>query len=62
MDWQLPIVLLIVATAAIYLTRQTWRSLSGKKGCKSGCGCGPKAAETGQEVLIPADQLTIRRS
>ena len=65
MDWQLPIVILIVAGAACYLGVQTWRSWTGRKaGCgKGSCGCGKpqeNAAEKA-EILIPAGQLTVRR-
>jgi hypothetical protein len=62
MDWQLPVVVMLVAVAAVYLARQAWRSWSGQKGCKSGCGCGPKSSQTGQDGLIPAAAVTIRRS
>lgn len=65
MNWQLPIVILIVAVAAAYLGVQTWRSWTGRKaGCgKGSCGCGkPKENATdGVEILIPAGQLTVRR-
>jgi len=63
MGWQLPIAVLIVLAAVAYLARRTWRSLTGRKtgGC-SGCGCArvPSAAE-GQGILIPAEQITLRR-
>jgi hypothetical protein len=65
-DWQLPLVLLIVALAVVYLGRQAWRSWRGSRsGCGGGCGCsknspGPTRAE-GNVTLIPADQLRLRR-
>jgi hypothetical protein len=61
MDWQLIAVAVLVAAAAAYLARQTWRTWrGGKGGCGGGCG---KAApcEDRQTTLIPADQLTLRR-
>jgi hypothetical protein len=62
MSWQLPIVAMIVLAAAAYLTRRTWRSLTGRKtgGC-AGCDCAkvPSAAE-GRGTLIPAEQITSR--
>ena len=65
MNWQLPIVILIVAGAAGYLGLQTWRSWTGRKaGCgKGSCGCGAakEKASAGSEVLIPSGQLTLRR-
>jgi hypothetical protein len=60
-NWQLPLVLLIVAVAAVYLVRQVWRGA--RSGCGGGCGCGKSAAPApgGNVTLIPADQLKIRR-
>ena len=59
MTTQLVLVLLIVAGAALYVGRQTWRSWSatGKSGCGGGCGCAmkkPEAAST--PTLIPVEQ------
>jgi hypothetical protein len=60
MNWQLLLVALIVAGAALYLGRQTWRTWSGKKaGCGGGCGCAPTAAG-GSSTIIPPDELTLR--
>jgi hypothetical protein len=65
LDWQLALVLLIVAGAVAYLARQAWRSWRGRgSGCGSGCGtCKTPAAPAshGQVTIIPADQLTLRR-
>jgi hypothetical protein len=61
---QLAAVMLIVAGAALYLAWQTWRSLAGRKGCASGCGCtkATKAEEAPQTaVLISPEQITLRR-
>jgi hypothetical protein len=65
MDWQLPLVALIVAVALAYLARQTWRTWSGGKGgCGKTCACtGATAAPPGDAdrvTLIPADRLTLR--
>lgn len=66
MVWQLVIVALIVAAAAWYLVRATWRMWSGRKsGCGGGCGCSSKSAapaeKNGQGTLIPVEQITMRR-
>jgi hypothetical protein len=65
MIWQLTIVALLVAGAAVYLIRKTWKTWSGSgHGCGGGCGCGKSTSvpEKGRDsiTLIPADQLTIR--
>ncbi|MFL5245909.1 MAG: FeoB-associated Cys-rich membrane protein [Gemmataceae bacterium] len=59
MDWQLPVVLLIVAAAAAYVARITWRAWVGSKtgGCGGGCGCANKPAEAKAQTI----QLGIRR-
>ncbi|HEV3263800.1 MAG TPA: FeoB-associated Cys-rich membrane protein [Gemmataceae bacterium] len=64
-DWQLIAVLVIVAVAAAYLARMTWRSWRGSKtGCGGGCGCNTKATPIGEQngkaTLITTDQLTAR--
>jgi hypothetical protein len=64
MTWQLLLVMLIVAGAACYLARQTWRSWGGKKsGCGGSCGCAgrPTSSASNSPTLIPAEQLTLRR-
>jgi hypothetical protein len=62
MDWQLPLVAMIVLAAVAYLARRTWRSLMGRKagGC-AGCSCAkPPAATEEHGTLIPAEQITLR--
>jgi len=60
MGWQLAIVCLTVAAAAVYLVRQAWRSWSGRKsGCGGSCGCS-NSIEARSDGLIPAEQLTLR--
>jgi len=66
MNWQLFIVLVLVALAATYLLRQHWRTWAGTKsgGCGGGCSCPSKAnaANDAQSTpLIPVEQLTVRR-
>jgi hypothetical protein len=60
MSWQLPVAILIIVAAALYLTRRTWLSLTGRKagGC-AGCGGATAKAEQ-QRVLIPEEQITLR--
>jgi hypothetical protein len=62
MEWQIPLVAMIVLAAAAYLARRTWRSLTGRKagGCAS-CSCAkPPAAAEERGTLIPAEQITLR--
>ncbi len=64
LDWQVLLVLAVVAAAACYLARQayrTWRA--SKAGCGGGCGCGTKTTGAKQPdvTLIPTEQLTVRR-
>jgi hypothetical protein len=66
MDWQVYLVLPIVAAAAGYLGRQAWRSWRGARGgCGGGCGCAKKsaapAAGSDRVTIIPVEQLTMRR-
>jgi hypothetical protein len=66
MDWQLLLVGLLVAGAAGYLVRQTWRTWTvSKTSCGGGCDCGGKAtaptAGNGRATLIPPEQLSVRR-
>jgi hypothetical protein len=35
-NWQMPLVLMIVLAAGLYLARRAWRSLTGRKA--GGCG------------------------
>jgi hypothetical protein len=63
-DWQQHLVLLIVAAAAAYLVRLSWRTWTGKgKGCGGRCQCGDTGKSQGPSAhrnLIPVDQLTLR--
>jgi hypothetical protein len=66
MEWQFPIVLLVVAGAVFYLAHSFWRSWSGVKGrCGGSCACGkgiPGDGPAGGETsLIPAEDVTLRR-
>jgi len=64
MDWQLPLVIVIVTAAAAYVARKTWRAWLGTKagGCGGGCGCASKATEARDKtILIPVNQLGLRR-
>jgi hypothetical protein len=64
MSWQLLPVGLIIAAAAAYLARQTWRAWRGSSsGCAGGCPkctSGPPSVES-PVVHIPSSQLTLRR-
>lgn len=61
MGWQLWVVIAIVALAAVYLTRITWRAWSASgKGCGGGC-CGAKGpGNTAEQSLVSNDQLLAR--
>jgi hypothetical protein len=65
MPWQMPLVLLVIAAAAVYLARQTWRSWTGTKsgGCGGGCGCSKATATESKDgvTLVPVEQVTLRR-
>jgi hypothetical protein len=65
MDWQLLTVGVIVAGAVLYLARQSWRTWAGTKsgcgGCGGGCGKPSKTGQTKGPVLIPIEQLQVRR-
>ena len=68
MDWQLAIVVMIVAAASFYLGRRGWRTWFGRKaGCGGSCSCTNTSASgnsTPSEtpvVLIPPDQIHLRR-
>jgi hypothetical protein len=65
MDWQLWAVGVLVALAAAYLGRQTWRTWAGNKAGCGGCKCdgAPKTStENGARVsLIPPEQVRLRR-
>jgi hypothetical protein len=66
MDWQLFVVIGIVATAVLYLGRQVWTTWQARKsGCGGGCHCSSTApsnsGKDNAEHLIPLEQLTLRR-
>jgi hypothetical protein len=67
MNWQLFAVIVLVTVATVYLLRQHWRAVTGRKagGCAGGCSCPSKAAApaTGTEspTLIAPEQITLRR-
>jgi len=67
MNWQLIAVIVIVAAAAVYIGRQTWRTWSTRKdsSCGGGCGCASKTQASGNTngapVLIPSEELVLRR-
>jgi hypothetical protein len=63
MDWQLLVVVLLVALALLYLGRQTLRTWRGRSAGCGGCKC-PSSSNTsnsGAETLIPIDQVRLRR-
>jgi hypothetical protein len=65
MSWQTAVVLMVVALAAIYVVRRTWRTwTAAKDGCGGGCGCqkAPKsiAESNGTHTFVPVEQLTVR--
>ena len=58
MGWQLLVAAGIVALAAAYLVRQTWRAWNGtKSGCGGGCGCASKPTQHKSDPLISTEQL-----
>jgi hypothetical protein len=61
--WQLTIVGVLVALAALYVGWKTWQSLrASKAGCGGSCGCAKAAPDAAEKpILIPANQLTLRR-
>ena len=65
MNWQLAVVMGMVALAGGYLSWRSWRAWKkAAKGCSGGCGCASaaaagKGAETGT-VLISRDSLKLR--
>ena len=57
---QLVLVGVLIAVAAVYVLRATWKTWFGKssKGCGAGCGkCPAPAAEPKQEGRFPLQQL-----
>ena len=63
MDPQLALSAIAVACAGVYLAYRGWRTWRGpKSGCSGGCGCAKTPANEAKEpVLIPSDQLVLRR-
>ena len=60
-SWQLVMVGLIVAGAAAYLVRRSWRSWRfPSQGCGGSCGCESAKPEENKVHFIPAEQLTLR--
>jgi hypothetical protein len=59
MDWQLPVVLVVVTAAACYLAARVWRGLRRKTGCGGSCGCAGKPRPP--VTIVPVEQLTLRR-
>ncbi len=61
LNWQLLVVLAIVAGAAWYVGRAFWRSAHPKKGGCGGCGCSrsPVAKES-QAPLIDSGSIMLR--
>lgn len=61
MDWQLPIVLGLVAAAAAYLGWQSWRSWHPSRGKCGGCGCISKSDKpTAAQALLPPEKLQLK--
>jgi hypothetical protein len=60
-EWQLGIVLAVVAAAGLYLARRAWRTWTAAKGpCPGGCGCSAKPVSSEDNSLIPVESLRIR--
>jgi hypothetical protein len=61
MDFQLIMVWVLVAAAAIYIVRSLWKSLLGSgKGCGSGCGKCATTKNDEKPGRIPLEQLKTR--
>ncbi len=65
MDWQLLIVGMLVLLSLAYLGRQTLRAWRGQRAGCGGCKC-PGTAKTpdaapSADVLIPIEQIGLRR-
>jgi len=66
MNWQLPLVALIIALSVTYLAFQSYRTWRGRKaGCGGGCSCATTPQKNplpdGVVALIPIEELTLRR-
>ncbi|MGE3804760.1 MAG: FeoB-associated Cys-rich membrane protein [Gemmataceae bacterium] len=57
-DSQMLIVLLLIAVAALYIVRSTWRTARGKSQgcCKKGCGSETPSAHTNGHI-VSSDEL-----
>jgi hypothetical protein len=60
MNWQLLIVLMLIAAAALYLGRVSWRMWRGRGQCAGGCDCGAKATAPRAETFIPSTSLQVK--
>jgi len=62
---QLIVVALLVAVAAVYIARKTLRTWAGSKkgGCSGGCGCarGVERSIPERDVMIPSEQIEVRK-
>ncbi len=62
MDIQWIAALSCVALASCYLAFSGFRAWKGRKsGCGGGCGCSSAAKPEAEILLIPSDQLMLRR-
>lgn len=65
MDWQLWVVVLLVAISLGFLARAAWRTWAGTSGgCTGSCKCSDKdradPSRNGHITLIPAEDLSLR--
>jgi hypothetical protein len=64
MNWQLPLAVIFVASASIYLARRTWRTWTKRQGCGTGCACGDSTGNKpnvkANVTIVPVDQLRVR--
>lgn len=64
MDWQYLTTLLLIGSACAYLAHRGWKAFGGSKGnCGGGCGCAkaPESDAAKEPVLIPPEELVLRR-
>ncbi len=61
MNWQLIVVVALVAVAGAYVAWRNWREWANSKkgGCGGGCGCASAKPAADQAVLV--EQLTVRK-
>lgn len=57
MDWQLTVVVAVLAVSLVYLARASWRTwfTSSKTGCTSGCG----KCSTPQPDATPTNRIRL---